>query len=132
MRQFYTTFPKSHALRDQLSWTHYRLLMKIDNIPRHEFYMIACLPLRRRTEKVRKKKSILPEPKTDPDYILKNPYIQEFLDLKENKKYHENELEKALINKLQEFLLELGKGFTFVARQRRITTEGDHYYSALN
>jgi len=71
------------------------------------------------------------EPKTDPDYILKDPYILEFLDLNENKKYHENEIEQALINKLQEFLLELGKGFTFVARQKRITIEGDHYYVDL-
>jgi len=71
------------------------------------------------------------EPKTDPDYILKDPYILEFLDLNENKKYHENELEQALIDNLQKFLLELGKGFSFVARQRRITIEGDHYYVDL-
>lgn len=71
------------------------------------------------------------EPKNDPDYILKDPYILEFLDLKENRDYHENDLEQALINKLQEFLLELGKGFSFVARQKRITIEGDHYYVDL-
>jgi hypothetical protein len=55
----------------------------------------------------------------------------EFLDLKENKDYHESELEQALIDKLQEFLLELGKGFSFIARQKRITIEGDHYYVDL-
>jgi len=71
------------------------------------------------------------EPKTDPDYILKDPYILEFLDLKENRDYHENELEQALIGKLQDFLLELGKGFSFVARQKRITVEGDHFYIDL-
>jgi predicted nuclease of restriction endonuclease-like (RecB) superfamily len=71
------------------------------------------------------------EPKTGPDFILKDPYILEFLDLKENKKYHESEIEQALIDKLQEFLLELGKGFSFVSRQRRITIDGDHYYIDL-
>lgn len=57
------------------------------------------------------------EPKTTTDYILKDPYILEFLDLSENKSYHESELEQALIDKLREFLLELGKGFSFVARR---------------
>jgi predicted nuclease of restriction endonuclease-like (RecB) superfamily len=71
------------------------------------------------------------EPKTDTDYVLKDPYILEFLDLKENRDYHESELEQALINKLQEFLLELGKGFSFVARQKRITLDGDHVYIDL-
>ncbi|MCL1803788.1 MAG: DUF1016 domain-containing protein [Eubacteriaceae bacterium] len=72
------------------------------------------------------------EPKRDADYVLKDPYILEFLDLKENAKYNENELEQGLIDKLQEFLLELGKGFSFVARQKRITTEhGENYYIDL-
>ena len=72
------------------------------------------------------------EPKIDSSYILKDPYILEFLDLKENKKYTETELEQALIDKLQEFLLELGKGFSFVGRQKRITSEaGTHYYIDL-
>jgi len=72
------------------------------------------------------------EPRTDADSILKDPYVLEFLDLKENKNYKENELEQALIDNLQEFLLELGKGFSFVARQKRITTDyGKHYYMDL-
>jgi hypothetical protein len=62
---------------------------------------------------------------------LKDPYILEFLDLKENKNYHESELEQAIIDNLQGFLLELGKGFSFVARQKRITIDGDHYYIDL-
>jgi len=153
MRQFYTAFPIGHAPRDQLSWTHYRLLMKIDNIPRREFYLKECvennwssrqlerqittfyydrlLATRKEDRKSVENEIHTSEPKTDADYILKDPYILEFLDLKENRKYHENELEQALIDKLQEFLLELGKGFTFVARQRRITIEGDHYYIDL-
>ena len=72
------------------------------------------------------------EPKKDPDYILKDPYILEFLDLQENKDYHESEIEQALIDNLQKFLLELGKGFSFVARQKRISTDdGEHYYIDL-
>lgn len=72
------------------------------------------------------------EPKTDVDHILKDPYIREFLDLKEKTQYTESELEQGLIDRLQEFLLELGKGFSFVARQKRITTEhGEHYYIDL-
>ncbi|MDR3149905.1 MAG: DUF1016 domain-containing protein, partial [Oscillospiraceae bacterium] len=71
------------------------------------------------------------EPKIDPEYILKDPYILEFLDLKENKDYLESELEQALMDELQKFLLELGKGFSLVARQKRITADGDHFYIDL-
>ena len=153
MRQFYSTFPIRHALRDELSWTHYRMLMKIDNAPRLEFYLRECaesnwssrqlerqinsffyerlLATQKESKDSVKNEIYTTEPKTDPDYILKDPYILEFLDLKETTKYHESEIEQALINKLQEFLLELGKGFSFVARQKRITIEGDHYYVDL-
>jgi predicted nuclease of restriction endonuclease-like (RecB) superfamily len=153
MRQFYSVFPKGHALRDQLSWTHYRLLMKIDNEPRREFYLKECvecnwssrqlerqittfyyerlLATQKESRESVKNEIQKTEPKMEPDYILKDPYILEFLDLKENKKYHESEIEQSLIDKLQEFLLELGKGFSFVARQKRITIDGDHYYVDL-
>jgi len=153
MRQFYTAFPISHTLCDQLSWSHYRLLMKIDDNSRREFYLKECAECNWSVRQLERqinsffyerllatqkegRESVQneihkTEPKTDPDYILKDPYILEFLDLNESRKYHESEIEQALINKLQEFLLELGKGFTFVARQRRITIEGDHYYVDL-
>ena len=153
MRQFYQVFPIRDALRLELSWTHYRLLMKIDNVPRREFYLQECaesnwssrqlerqinsfyyerlLATQKEGRESVKNEIHQTEPKIDPDYILKDPYILEFLDLKENKKYHENEIEQALINKLHDFLLELGKGFSFVARQRRITIGGDHYYIDL-
>jgi predicted nuclease of restriction endonuclease-like (RecB) superfamily len=72
------------------------------------------------------------EPKRGTDYILKDPYILEFLDLKENTKYSEGQLEKGLIDGLQEFLLKLGKGFCYVMRQKRITADdGEHYYLDL-
>jgi predicted nuclease of restriction endonuclease-like (RecB) superfamily len=153
MRQFYTVFPNTHALRAELSWTHYRLLMKVNEPSRREFYLKECaesnwssrqlerqinsffyerlLATQKSGKESVKNEIYTTEPKTDPDYILKDPYILEFLDLKENKNYHENELEQALIDNLQQFLLELGKGFSFVARQKRITLEGDHYYIDL-
>lgn len=139
MRQFYQAFPIRHTLCAELSWSHYRLLMRIDDEVRRNFYMSECVDsawsvrqLERQinsfyyerllaTQKdlrdgVRDEIQTL-EPKTDPEYILKDPYILEFLDLKENKQYLEAELEQGLIDNLQEFLLELGKGFSFVARQ---------------
>jgi predicted nuclease of restriction endonuclease-like (RecB) superfamily len=67
----------------------------------------------------------------EPADIIKDPYVLEFLDLKESRNFLEKDLEHALIDKLQAFLLELGKGFSFVARQRRITVDGDHYYIDL-
>ena len=127
--------------------------MRVDNEPRREFYLKECVESNWSVRQLERqinsfyyerllatqkdgKESVkneirTTEPKTDPDYILKDPYILEFLDLNENKKYHENELEQALIDNLQKFLLELGKGFSFVARQKRITIEGDHYYVDL-
>jgi predicted nuclease of restriction endonuclease-like (RecB) superfamily len=66
-----------------------------------------------------------------PEDVLKDPYILEFLQLKENRKYLENELEQALIDKMNDFLLELGKGFAFVARQKRISTESKYFYIDL-
>ena len=154
MRKFYATFPNAHALRAQLTWTHYRMLMRIDEPKRREFYLTECVDsgwtsrqLERQInsffyerllatqqsgkESVRNEILTL-EPNTDPKYHLKDPYVLEFLDLNENKNYHESEVEQAIIDKLQAFLLELGKGFSFVARQKRITTDhGDHYYIDL-
>jgi predicted nuclease of restriction endonuclease-like (RecB) superfamily len=153
MRQFFKTFPNRATLWHDLSWSHYRLLMKINDESRREFYARECVDaawsvrqLERQinsffyerllaTQKsgrdgVRNEIQTL-EPKTDHDYILKDPYILEFLDLKENRDYRESDLEQALIDKIQDFLLELGKGFSFVARQKRITIEGDHYYVDL-
>jgi predicted nuclease of restriction endonuclease-like (RecB) superfamily len=153
MRQFYRVFNIPHTLCAELSWSHYRLLMKIEDEARREFYIQESVAaswsvrqLERQInsffyerllatqksgrESVRNEIQSL-EPKVTPDYILKDPYIVEFLDLKENRDYLESELEQALIDKMQDFLLELGKGFSFVARQKRITADGDHYYIDL-
>jgi len=153
MRQFYQVFPIRHTLRAELSWSHYRALIRIEEESRREFYLQECAELGWSTrqlerqinsfyyerllatqkdgcDSVRNEIQTL-EPKVDPEYILKDPYILEFLDLKENKQYHEKDIEQGLIDNLQEFLLELGKGFSFVARQKRITIGGDHYYVDL-
>lgn len=154
MRQFYDAFPIRHTLRAELSWSHYRLLMRIEEPNRREFYLKEAADsgwTSRQLERqinsffyerlLATKKEDRPEiereifklePPKCADYILKDPYVLEFLDLKENVRYSESELEQGLIDKLQEFLLELGKGFSFVARQKRISTEhGEHYYIDL-
>lgn len=153
MRQFYLTFQNRHTLCDQLSWSHYRLLVKIDNDERREFYLKECaesnwsvrqlerqinsffyerLLATQESEKMAVRNEIQSlEPQVDPKYILKDPYILEFLDIKENKAYFEKDIEQGLIDNIQEFLLELGKGFSFVARQKRITIDGDHFYIDL-
>jgi predicted nuclease of restriction endonuclease-like (RecB) superfamily len=154
MRQFYQTFQNRYTLRSELSWSHYRALMRVDEENRREFYLKECADsgwtvrqLERQmysfyyerllaTQKEHRAEIegevFITEPKTDPDYVLKDPYVLEFLDLKENVKYKESEIEQALIDNLQEFLLELGKGFSYVARQKRITTDGgEHYFIDL-
>jgi predicted nuclease of restriction endonuclease-like (RecB) superfamily len=154
MRQFYETFPIRHALRAELTWTHYRLLMRVEEPSRREFYLSECTELGWTSRQLERQinsfyyERLLAtqkehrseiageifklEPQKNKNYILKDPYILEFLDLKENIKYSEDQLEQGLIDKLQEFLLELGKGFSFISRQKRITTEyGDNYYIDL-
>lgn len=151
MRQFYLIFSKGDALRSQLSWTHYRMLMRIEKEQAREFYIDECISanwstrqldrqitsfyyerlLASRDKKMVKAEIHKLEPGQAPKDIIKDPYVLEFIGLKENKEYLENELEQGLIDKLQDFLLELGKGFSFVARQKRITIDDDHYYIDL-
>ena len=153
MRQFYLAFPIANTLCSQLSWSHYRLLMRIEDQSRRDFYLQECAEsgwsVRQLERQINsffyerllatqadQRKSVKGEiqtlePKTEPSYILKDPYILEFLNLKQNNAYYEKDLEQGLLDNLQEFLLELGKGFSFVARQKRITIDGDHYYIDL-
>ena len=151
-RQFYLAFPIRYALRSELSWTHYRLLMRVENEEARNFYLkeaVECAWSSRQLERqinsfyfqrllasqnkdIVKQETEKNNTPISPSEILKDPYILEFLDLKENKDYLEADLEAALIGRLQDFLLELGKGFSFVAREQRITTEaGKHYYVDL-
>lgn len=151
IRKFYITFPKGDALRHQLSWTHYRLLIRIENKDVRQFYIneiIECNWSTRQLERqinsfyyerilssknkaIVKKEAENKNISAKPEDIIKDPYVLEFLNLKENTTYLEKELETELLNKLQQFLLELGKGFSFVARQYRISTEDDHFYIDL-
>lgn len=149
---------KSHAMRDELpivrselSWTHYRLLLKVERPDIRQFYMDECIQSNWSTRQLERqinsfyyerllsskdKKPVIKEAEqkavpAKPEDLIKDPYVLEFLDLKENRTFLEKDLEKALIDKLQAFLLELGKGFSFIARQRRITVEDDHFYIDL-
>ena len=152
MRQFYQFFVNSHALRDELSWTHYRLLLKVKDDHARQFYMqesIACNWSTRTLERqignlyykrmlmsknpqIVKEESNKKQINQSPKDIIKDPYVLEFLGLKDNTDFRETEFEQAIIDKLQEFLLELGKGFAFFGRQYRLTTEkGKHFYADL-
>lgn len=152
MRQFYQIFEKSHSLRDQLSWTHYRLLLKVENDRARQFYMqesIDCNWSTRSLERqignlyyermlmskntdVVKGEALEKTTQQEAKDIIKDPYVLDFLGLKDNTNFRENELEQAIIDKLHGFLLELGKGFAFVGRQYRLTTEtGKHFYADL-
>ena len=151
-KQFYLTFPILHSLRGELSWTHYRLLFRVEDEKARTFYLNEAAEngwssrqlerqinsfyyqrlLASHNKDVVKHEAEKHNVEISPSKLLKDPYVLEFLDIKENSDYLEADLEKALIGKLQDFLLELGKGFAFVARQQRITTEaGKHYYVDL-
>ena len=151
MRQFYLTFQKSHTLRGQLSWSHYRLIMRVETEMARMFYVEECSKgnwsVRQLDRQInsfcynrllasRDKNGIIEEiiqkePSIMPKDIIKDPYVLEFLGLKQNDTLYETELEQALIAHLQKFLLELGKGFTFEARQKRLSFDGRHFYIDL-
>jgi predicted nuclease of restriction endonuclease-like (RecB) superfamily len=151
IRLFYQAFPIRDALRHELSWTHYRLLSKIENTNARTWYMAEAAQqswssraLERQINSfyyerllatqeadrpdVRREAEEKTRPlKLEPKDILKDPYILEFLDLKPNWKVYEKELEQALLDNLQTFMLELGKGFAFVARQQRMVEGEDNF-----
>ena len=151
MRQFYRTFPIANSLRSQLSWTHYRLIIRIDNEDKREYYLAETAKnnwsvrqmerqintsLYERLLMSNDKESVLAvarneEISTNPKEIIKDPMVLEFLGLKRESAYYEKDLEQAIITNLQDFLLELGNGFSFVARQKRIHIEGDEFYVDL-
>jgi predicted nuclease of restriction endonuclease-like (RecB) superfamily len=152
MRNFYLNFPNFlDALRRELSWTHYRLLLKVENPEARAFYEIEAAEgnwstreLERqinsfffeRTALSKQKRRMLQKrreesEKYSPQDFVKDPYVLEFLNLRESPELTESKLETALLDHLQEFLLELGKGFCFVARQQRITIDSDHFYIDL-
>ncbi|WAG53229.1 PDDEXK nuclease domain-containing protein [Clostridium tagluense] len=151
MRKLYLSFTNIDALRQQLSWTHYRLLMKVEDATKRDFYIAECIKSNWSTRQLERQinsfyyerllssqdKNLVRSEILETEIglksndIIKDPYVLEFLDLKENINFLEKDLEQGLMNNLQEFLLELGKGFAFVARQKRITADGDHFYIDL-
>ena len=156
MRKFYLMYSISQSviaksLDFKLSWTHYIKLMTIDDEQERKFYEIeseknnwSVRELQRQFDSAlytrlslsRNKKKVLELSKKgqlikSAQDVIKDPYILEFVGLDEKASYSETELETAIINKLEDFLLELGKGFTFVARQQRISFDDKHFYCDL-
>jgi len=152
MRKFYALFPKVDALRQELSWTHYRMLLRVNNDQARIYYLEECVSQKWSTRTLQRQLSTqyyerilssnpasipsIPVSKDEldivrPSDLIKDPYLLEFIDVKSNVKIHESKLEQALINQLQEFLLELGKGFSFVGRQYKISTDTEHFYVDL-
>lgn len=151
---------KTHALRAQsempefsnnLSWTHYRALMSEGRLEVRTFYEVEALKnswsarelerqmgslLFERLFKSKDKKGLMKlackgQEIVNPEDAIKDPFVLEFLDIPESHKLVESKLEEALINHMQNFLLELGKGFAFVGRQKRLTLDGNHFYADL-
>ncbi len=148
-RQFYLTYPagrKSYALRSLLSWTHHRLIMRVDDPEARAYYLTTSADQNWSTRVLERQintqtferllstqseNPASPSPREQILTQLKDPYVLEFLGLSEDPSLLEKELETALINDLQKFLLELGGGFSFVARQMRLSTETSHFYLDL-
>ncbi len=150
-RKFYRTFENVHTLYAQLSWSQYKLLLTVDNQNKIEFYIAETIKnnwtvrqlerqiyssLYERLLLSNDKESVLAIAKneklpSDAKEIIKDPMVLEFLGLKREASYYERDLENVIITHLQEFLLELGNGFSFVARQKRIHIEGDEFFVDL-
>ncbi len=150
-RQFYRTYPIATALRTQLNWYQYRLLIQIDDNDKREYYELEAANnnwtgrelerqinsgLYERLLLSNDKKAVLEIARKErtpesPTEIIKDPMVLEFLGLRPEATYYEKDLERALITNLQAFLLELGNGFSFVARQKRILLEDDEFFADL-
>ena len=149
IRQFYLMYPIWDSVRPELTWTHYRTLMRVEEQHIRDFYMEEAIKgnwsvreLDRQistctySRVVKNKDNNLIKnnnsiTKYEPETIIKDPYILEFLGLDNTLNVQEKDLEKALINHLQKFLLELGRGFCFVAKQKRITYDNENYFIDL-
>lgn len=150
-RQFYIEYPKANALRSQFNWTQYRALIQISDKDKREYYELEAAKnnwtaremdrqihsmLYERLLLSNDKEAVLAVARQEripqsPKDIIKDPMVLEFLGLERQPHYYESDLENALISHLQEFLLELGNGFTFVARQKRLLLEDDEFFADL-
>jgi len=153
MRLFYQAFPNCDALRHELSWTHYRLLLRVDSAEARQWYVQEAAAQNWSTRALERqigslyferlllsqdKAAVTAEAQTNlgaleqsPRAFVRDPVMLEFLGLPETGRLLEAKLETALMDKLQQFLMELGKGFAFVARQQRISTETQDFYIDL-
>ena len=151
MRAFYILFPNRHAVRGELSWTHYRLLLSLNDKNAMNFYIKETIEGNWSTRQLEREigtfsyqryiaskgnhdvidDTAKKEDQFNPKDIIKDPYVLEFAGLKADSSFYEKDLESALITHLNEFLLELGNGFAFVARQRRFDMDGRNFYVDL-
>ncbi|MFA6084688.1 YhcG family protein [Mucilaginibacter sp.] len=150
-RQFYRTFPIASAVRTQLGWTHYKMLISIDNQDKRDFYIAEAVKNNWSSRQLERQihsslwerllmsndsNDILAvarneQQPADAKDIIKDPMYLEFLGLHREASYYEKDLEQAIITHLQDFLLELGNGFAFIARQKRLHIEGDDFFIDL-
>lgn len=150
-RQLYLTFPIVNAVSSQLTWTHYKALIRVDDADKRGFYEAETVKnawsvrqMERQINSLLYERLLLSQDKEtvlaaarseavrpDPMTLIKDPTILEFLNLKPQPAYYEKDIEQAIITHLQDFMLELGNGFSFVARQKRLVIEGDEFYIDL-
>ena len=150
-RQFYKTYPKGNALRSQLNWSQYRMLIQISDPDKREYYELETVnegwtgrQLERQINSMLYERLLLSNDKESvlavarkertpetPQEIIKDPMVLEFLGLERKATYYEKDLESAIISHITDFLLEMGKGFSFVARQKRLLLEDDEFFADL-
>lgn len=150
-RQFYRTYPIANTLRSQLNWSQYRKLIQIDDPDKREYYELESVNnawTARETERQinsqlyerlllsNDKESVLAVARKEripekPQEIIKDPMVLEFLGLDRKPAYYEKDLESTIITHIADFLLEMGNGFAFVARQKRILLEDDEFFADL-
>lgn len=150
-RQFFITYPIANAVRSQLNWTQYRMLIQISDPDKREYYELEAVnnawtgrelerqinsQLYERLLLSNDKESVLAVARKEripetPQEVIKDPMILEFLGLEKKPSFYESDLEGEILSHITEFLLELGKGFSFVARQKRIMLEDDEFFIDL-
>ena len=150
-RQFYKTYPNGNALRSQLNWSQYRMLIQISDPDKREYYELETVnegwtgrQLERQINSMLYERLLLSNDKESvlavarkertpetPQEIIKDPMVLEFLGLERKASYYEKDLESAIISHIADFLLEMGKGFSFVARQKRLLLEDDEFFADL-
>lgn len=151
MRRLYLAYPICEQLCRELSWSHYRLLIKITNKDARNFYTEECVKaawsvrqlerqintmcyqrlLASKDKDAVRAETLKSAPKPEYQKAIKDPYVMEFLQIKPDTRVYEEDIEKALIDHLQQFLLELGRGFSFIARQKRFTLDGQDFFIDL-